>query len=125
VHRSQLPGLAERCQRLEEGALLIVGGEPGPALLALVAGQAPVGLDVEEEVIRGASHPVRHAVRGRDPVKAGVDLNQREVPGVEGETLALPPATELVRVELLVVDPVAGTHQDRGPPPPLLHLLQQ
>ena len=77
VHRAQLPGSTERGQCLEEGPLLLRGRGAGAALLALMTGQAPVGLDVEEEVIRGAGHPPGDPIGCRDPVEAGVDLELR------------------------------------------------
>ncbi len=114
VDGDQLAAGAQWLKRRHEVAFLIGSWPARYAILALVAGEAPVRLDVEAECVGRPLDPALHHLRSRDPVKGRVDLDNREILGVIGELVALPaPVLQLGRVEVSVVGPIAGPDRNR------------
>jgi hypothetical protein len=110
----QLAAGAERHQRRHEIALFLDSRFARDPILALVAGQAPIRLDVEAKVLGRPLHPSLDHLRAGDAVEGGVDLDDREELCVVGELVALPsPVLELIRVEVSVVGPIAGPDRNR------------
>ena len=112
--RGQAPRRAERLESGLEVTLLLGGRRPRLPRLALVPGEAAIRLDVEAEALRGAFHPAVDDLGLGDAVEGGVDLDEGEEARVVAELLALAPSLlQLRRIEVLVVDPVGGAHENR------------
>ena len=110
----QLAAVPERLERSEEVTLLFVCRRAGLAVLSLVAGEAPIRLDVEEEVIRRPLDPPGHDWRLGNAIEGGVDLDDGKVPSVEAQLVPLlAPTLQLLGIEAFVIGPVAGSNQDR------------